>query len=59
MSNEKLLAEKFLGALKHAIQSWDLKKSSNAAKLAFLANVSTGKYEDALEWHHRIGIRLN
>ncbi|MFV1975375.1 MAG: hypothetical protein ACC651_06470 [Candidatus Scalindua sp.] len=51
----KLLKGDFLEALEHAMRSWNLKKSSNAAKLAFLANVSTGEYEDALEWHCIMG----
>ncbi len=58
-SKEKLLKGEFPDALEHAIQSWNLKKSSNAAKLAFLANVSTGKYEDALEWYHIMGKKLD
>lgn len=59
MGKEKLLDGKLLEALGHAIRSWNLKKSSNAAKLAFLANVSTGKYEDALRWYYITGKKGN
>jgi len=51
MGKKKLLKGEFLEALEHAMLSWNLKKTSNAAKLAFLANISTGKYEEALKWH--------
>lgn len=52
MGTGKLLEGNSLEALEHAQRSWNLKKSSNAAKLAFLANVSTGRYEDALKWRN-------
>lgn len=55
MGKGKLLEGNCLEALGHAIRSWNLKKSSNAAKLAFLANVSIGKYEDALKWRYKMG----
>lgn len=55
MGKGKLLEGNWLEALGHATRSWNLKKSSNAAKLAFLANVSIGKYEDALKWRHITG----
>lgn len=50
MGKDKLLEGEFLEALGYAIRSWNLKKSSNAAKLAFLASVLTEKYEEALKW---------
>lgn len=40
-----------LEALNHAIRSWHLKNSPKAAKLAFLANMSVRRFEDALRWH--------
>lgn len=40
-------------ALDHATRSWHLKKTTNAARLAFLANVAEKRYEDALQWHCR------
>ncbi len=52
MGKDKLLEGEFLEALGHAVRSWNLKKSSNAAELAFLASISTGKYEDALKWYY-------
>ena len=55
MGKAKLLNGDFLEALEHAMQSWNLKKSSNAAKLAFLVNGSIGKYEDALKWYYITG----
>ncbi|MCP5004864.1 MAG: hypothetical protein GY941_13115 [Planctomycetes bacterium] len=52
ISNKKLLQGKPHEALEHAIVSWNLKKTYDTAKLAFLANVSTGKFKDAIKWHY-------
>lgn len=38
-------------ALNHAIRSWHLKNSPEAAKLAFLAHVSERKFEEAFKWY--------
>lgn len=40
-------------ALKHALRSWHLKNTPEAAKLAFLAHVSERRYEEALKWYGR------
>ncbi|TLD42675.1 MAG: hypothetical protein JETT_1018 [Candidatus Jettenia ecosi] len=38
-------------ALNHALRSWHLKNSHEAAKLAFLAHISEKRYEEALTWY--------
>jgi len=38
-------------ALNHAIRSWHLKNSPEAAKLVFLANISGRRFEEALKWY--------
>ncbi|UJS17103.1 MAG: hypothetical protein L3J17_14490 [Candidatus Jettenia sp.] len=40
-----------LDALNHALRSWHLKNSPEAAKLAFLAHISEKRYEEALTWY--------
>lgn len=52
---EKLRMGKPDEALKHALQSWRLKKSVDAAKIAFLANIEKKRFEDALPWYQKIG----
>jgi len=50
---KKLQKGNAAGALNHAVISWHLKKTPNAAKLAFLANIAERKYEEAVLWHSR------
>ena len=53
LGENTLLAGSFQDAIEHAVRSWHLKHSPEAAKLAFLANVCAKKYHDALTWYHR------
>jgi hypothetical protein len=39
-------------ALNHAIRSWHLKNSPEAAKLAFLSHISERRFEEALTWYY-------
>lgn len=41
------------GALSHALRSWHLKNSPEAARLAFLAHVSERRFNEALGWYYR------
>ena len=40
-------------ALNHALRSWRLKNSTEAAKLAFLAHMNKRSFEEALTWYGR------
>ena len=40
-------------ALMHAESSWRLKKNSVAAKLAFMACILSGKFNEASSWYDR------
>ncbi|MCF6157947.1 MAG: hypothetical protein E3K32_05105 [wastewater metagenome] len=40
-------------ALNHALRSWHLKNSSEAARLAFLANISERRFAEAFTWYYR------
>ncbi|MCF6150011.1 MAG: hypothetical protein E3K37_15265 [Candidatus Kuenenia sp.] len=46
---QKLKMGNTVGVRDHAMRSWQLKKSANAAKLVFLANIAEKKYEEALQ----------
>lgn len=46
-----------LDALNHALRSWRLKNSPEAAKLAFLAHVSEKRYKEALMWYSAMQIK--
>lgn len=39
-------------ALNHAMRSWHLKNSPEAAKLAFLSHMSESRFEEALTWYY-------
>lgn len=41
-------------ALNHAVRSWQLKNSPEAAKLAFLATICERRFEEALKWYSRV-----
>ncbi len=51
LGKNTLLAGNFQEAIALAIRSWQLKHSPEAAKLAFLASVCAGKYNDAVTWY--------
>ena len=56
----KLGRGNYRDALNHALRSWHLKKSTEAAKLAFLAHVSNRSFKEALTWYgHAIKKRGN
>ena len=43
-------------AMHHAGKSWHLKKSSEAARLAFLTALASGDFAQAGKWYARTGI---
>ena len=50
---EELRAGDWEAALEHSQQSWSLRHSHRAARLACLAAVALGETRDALFWHRR------
>lgn len=40
-------------ALRAAVRSWELKHNARAARVAFLASVAAGEFEQACAWHRR------
>ena len=53
ISRENLGNEDFRDALQHARHSWHLKKSPEAARLAFLAALAVKDFEQAGRWYVR------
>lgn len=47
----KLRVGKFQEAFSHAARSWRLKNSTEAARLAFLAQAGERRFEEALVWY--------
>jgi len=53
ISMKKLRDQDCPGALEHARRSWLLKKSKDAARLAFLASISVKDFSGATGWYIR------
>ena len=55
MGKESLVNGDIPAAIHHAGKSWHLKKSPEAARLAFLSALATGNFEQAGRWYVRTG----
>ena len=53
LSKESLVNGDIPAAVYHAGKSWHLKKSPEAARLAFLSALATGDFEQAGRWYLR------
>ena len=57
MGKESLVKGDIPAAMRHAVKSWHLKKSPEAARLAFLSSLSSGDFEQVGRWYARVGFR--
>jgi hypothetical protein len=55
MGKESLARGDIPAAVHHAGKSWHLKKSPEAARLAFLSALATGDFEQTGRWYARTG----
>ncbi|MEI6125515.1 MAG: hypothetical protein WCQ99_03075 [Pseudomonadota bacterium] len=53
LSKKSLASGKVSAALHHARRSWRLKKSSDAAQLAFLSSLAGASPDEAAQWYAR------
>lgn len=59
IGRNKLRMGNLRDALNHAVRSWHLKHSPDAAKLAFLVNIGERRFEEALRWYRRAKQKWN